>query len=46
MRRDVGHVEALQNLHGGGAVVIGGPADQAEPGQGDHGVDAAALEIR
>jgi hypothetical protein len=47
MRGDVGHVEALQHLDRGIAVVVGGPADQAEPGQRDHRVDAPALgEIR
>ena len=43
--RDVGHVEPAQDLGGGGRVVVGGPADQREAGQVDHGVHRRAAVL-
>ena len=38
MGGDIGHVQPRQDVGGGAAVIIGRPADQAEPGQRHHRV--------
>ena len=35
----IGHVELRQNVFGRLGVVVGGPADQGEPGQRNHRID-------
>ena len=42
VRRDVGHVQLRQQVLRGAAVVVGGAADQAEPGQRHHGIAPSA----
>ena len=45
MRRDIGHVEPFQHFDRRVAVIIGWPADKAEPGQRQQRVDLCTMGV-